>query len=131
MRAFTRGDPVTVQSWLSVQSLVDDVVYRHHHKLYPVVDDGRLTGCVSLDDVSGVPREDWRHRTVGDIARTCSIENTVHPDADALDALHAMRRGNRSRMMVAENGSLVGILSMRDLLEFFALKADLEERAGA
>lgn len=131
VRAFTRGDPVTVQSWLSVQSLVDDVVYRHHHKLYPVVDDGRLTGCVSLDDVQGVPREDWRHRTVGDIAHTCSIENTVHPDADALDALHAMRRGNRSRMIVAENGSLVGILSMRDLLEFFALKADLEERAGA
>ena len=128
VRAFTRGDPVTVQSWLSVQSLVDDVVYRHQHKLYPVVDDGRLTGCVSLDDVKALPREDWRHRTVADVARACSIDNTIHPDVDALDALHAMRRGKRSRMLVAENGSLVGILSMRDLLEFFALKAELDER---
>jgi Zn-dependent protease len=128
VRAFTRGDPVTVQSWLSVQSLVDDVVYRHQHRLYPVVDDGRLTGCVSVDDVKSLPREDWRHRTVRDIARACSIENTIHPDADALDALHAMRRGKRSRMVVAENGTLVGILSMKDLLEFFALKADLEDR---
>jgi Zn-dependent protease/CBS domain-containing protein len=130
VRAFTRGDPVTVQSWLTVQSLVDDVIYRHHHKLYPVVDEGRLTGCVSVDDVKALPREDWRHRTVRDIARACSLENTVHPDADALDALHAMRRGNRSRMIVAENGDLVGILTMKDLLEFFALKAELEERAS-
>jgi hypothetical protein len=33
-------------------------------------------------------------------------------------------------MIVAENGSLVGVLSVKDLLEFFALKVDLEERAG-
>lgn len=130
VRAFTRGNPVSVPSWLSVQSLVDDVIYRHHHKFYPVVDDGRLTGCVSIDDVTAIPREDWRHRRVADIARVCSVENTIHPDADALDALHAMRRGGRSRMIVAEDGNLVGILSIKDLLEFFALKAELEERTG-
>jgi Zn-dependent protease len=130
VRAFTRGNPVSVPSWLSVQSLVDDVIYRHHHKFYPVVDDGRLTGCVSIDDVTAIPREDWRHRRVADIARACSVENTIHPDADALDALHAMRRGGRSRMIVAEDGNLVGILSIKDLLEFFALKAELEERTG-
>jgi Zn-dependent protease len=131
VRAFTRGDAVTVPSWLSVQSFVDDVIYRHHHKLYPVVDDDRLTGCVSTDDVKALPREDWHHRRVADIARSCSVENTLHPDTDALDALHAMRRGGRSRMLVAENGTLVGILSVKDLLEFFALKVDLEDRDGA
>lgn len=130
VRAFTRADPITVPSWLSVQSLVDDVIYRHHHRLYPVVDDGHLTGCVSTDDVKTLPREDWRHRRVADIARACSGENTLHPDTDALDALHAMRRGGRSRMLVAENGTLVGMLSIKDLLEFFALKADLEERSA-
>lgn len=128
VRAFTRTDPVTVPSWLSVQSLVDDVIYRHHHKLYPVVDDERLTGCVTTDDVKALPREDWHHRRVADISRDCSVENTLHPDTDALDALQAMRRGGRSRMLVAENGTLVGILSVKDLLEFFALKVDLEER---
>jgi Zn-dependent protease len=130
VRAFTRGEPVTVPSWLTVQSLVDDVIYRHHHKMYPVVDDGRLTGCVSTDDVKALPREDWRHRRVADVARACSVENTLHPDTDALDALHAMRRGGRSRMLVAENGTLVGMLSIKDLLEFLALKADLEDRNG-
>lgn len=130
VRAFTRADPVTVPSWLTVQSLVDDVVFRHHHKLYPVVDDGRLTGCVSVDEVKALPREDWRHRTVGDIARGCSVDNTIHPDTDALDALQSMRRTGKTRMIVAENGTLVGVLSMRDLLEFFTLKAELEDRGS-
>ncbi|HUF30873.1 MAG TPA: site-2 protease family protein [Gemmatimonadaceae bacterium] len=131
VRAFIRSEPVSVPGWLSVQSLVDDVVARHQHKLYPVVDDGVLTGCVSTDDLKTLPREDWRHRTVADIARSCSVENTIHPDADALDALHAMRRGGRSRLIVAENGALIGVLSLKDLLEFFALQSELEGRSSA
>jgi CBS domain-containing protein len=59
------------------------------------------------------------------------VENTIHPDADALDALHAMRRGRSSRLLVAENGTLVGILSLTDLLEFFALQAEMEGRSTA
>ena len=131
VRAFLRSEAVSVPSWLSLQSLVDDVIARHQHKLYPVVDDGTLTGCVSTEDLKTLPREDWRHRTVADIARVCSVENTIHPDADALDALHAMRRGRRSRLLVAENGTLVGILSLKDLLEFFALQAEMEGRSTA
>lgn len=131
VRAFIRSEAVSVPSWLSLQSLVDDVIARHQHKLYPVVDEGRLTGCVSTEDLKTLPREDWRHRTVADIARACSVENTIHPDADALDALHAMRRGRRSRLLVAENGTLVGILSLKDLLEFFALQAEMEGRSTA
>lgn len=131
VRAFIRSEAVSVPSWLSLQSLVDDVIARHQHKLYPVVDDGTLTGCVSTEDLKTLPREDWRHRTVADIARACSTENTIHPDADALDALHAMRRGRRSRLLVAENGTLVGVLSLKDLLEFFALQAEMEGRSTA
>ncbi len=130
-RAFLRSEAVSVPSWLNLQSLVDDVIARHQHKLYPVVDEGILTGCVSTEDLKTLPPADWRHRTVADIARACSVENTIHPDADALDALHAMRRGRRARMLVAENGTLVGILSLKDLLEFFALQAEMEGRSTA
>ena len=36
------GDPVSVPPDLSVQGFVDEVVYRHLHKLYPVMDQGRV-----------------------------------------------------------------------------------------
>ena len=36
-----------------------DYVYRHHYKMFPVVDGGRLVGCVGLRDIKELPRERW------------------------------------------------------------------------
>ncbi|HUF78439.1 MAG TPA: site-2 protease family protein, partial [Thermoanaerobaculia bacterium] len=44
---FMQAEPVTVPRHISVAELVEDYVYRHHHKLYPVVDGARLVGCVT------------------------------------------------------------------------------------
>ena len=38
---------------ISVAELIDDYVYRHHHSMFPVVDNGRLVGCVSTHDING------------------------------------------------------------------------------
>lgn len=126
VRRFMHTDPVLVPAGISVQSLVEDYVYRHHHKLYPVVDDGRLVGCITLDTVKSIPREQWSSHSVAELADACTPETTIGPDTDAMSALARMRRGGRSRLLVVEGDRLVGILTRRDLLDFLALKVDLE-----
>ena len=54
----------------------------------------------------------------------------MRPDADVLDAWNRMSRGGRSRLLVVENGELVGILSLRDLMQYLSLKFDLEQAGG-
>jgi CBS domain-containing protein len=63
---------------------------------------------------------------VRDLAEHCSPENTIGPDVDAVQALAQMRRNNSSRAMVVENDRLVGVVSLKDLLEFLSLKVELE-----
>lgn len=126
VRRFMRSDPIAVSPSISVKELVEDYIYRHHHKLYPVMDDGRLAGCVSVDQVRKVPREEWESRRIADVAAECGSSNTISPDTDALDALKLMRRSGSSRLLVVENGELQGVLTLKDLLQFFALKVDLE-----
>jgi predicted transcriptional regulator len=65
--------------------------------------------------------------TVGDIAADCASDNTISPDADALEALSAMRRNNASRLMVVEKDRLIGIIALKDMLEFLSLKVELDE----
>lgn len=125
---FMETEVVTVPRSLSVRELVDDYVYRHHHKLYPVMDDDRLVGCVSTKEVRELPQEEWERQSVGSIAQPCSEENTIAPRSDAMDALSRMSRGGSSRLMVAEGEALHGILALKDLLEFFSLKMELEDR---
>lgn len=124
---FMHPDPVAVPRAISVADLVSDYVYRHHHKIFPVVDGDRLVGCVSTKEVRALPREEWDRQTVGALAEQCSGENTVPPDLDAMAALSLMSRTGRSRLLVAEHGRLLGILSLKDLLKFFSLKMELEE----
>jgi CBS-domain-containing membrane protein len=122
-----RKDLVTVTPEASVQELVDDYIYQHHFKMFPVVENGTLKGCVTTRDVRKVPRQDWPTRTVGEIADDCSCENTIAADADAMGALSRMNRTGRSRLLAVDGGRLVGIVALKDLLKHLSLRIELEE----
>jgi predicted transcriptional regulator len=54
---FMKKDPVTVASSLTVQQLVDEYIYVYHFKMFPVVDSGRLVGCVTTKEMKALARE--------------------------------------------------------------------------
>jgi CBS domain-containing protein len=97
--------------------------------LFPVVRDAdMLAGCVTTDMVRALPRDEWPRHTVQEITKSCSAENTITPDMDAADALSRMSRANMARLMVVDGGRLLGIVALKDLLEFFSTKMELEGR---
>ncbi len=126
VRRFMTEQPITVPSSATLTSLVDDYVYRYHHKLFPVTTDGRLDGYISTQDLQDVPKDQWDERTVREVARPCQRDNTIAPDADAMDALARMNKLQTSRLMVVENNALVGIVALKDLMKFLSLKLELE-----
>jgi CBS domain-containing protein len=118
--------PITVPPDLSVREFVEDYVYRHHHKVFPVVRDGRLLGCITTAQVSAIDGEQWDRRAVAEIMEPCSEDNTVAPETDTLEAMTKMQRTGRSPLLVVSRGQLLGILSLRDLLELLTLGLELE-----
>jgi CBS domain-containing protein len=57
----------------------------------------------------------------------CSKTNTVSADMETTKLLSAMvRPGKESRYMVVDDGQLVGMISLKDLLELIALKLEIE-----
>jgi len=128
VRRFIKTEAVTVPPSISLEHLVEDYVYKHHFKMFPVVEDtDRLLGCVTTKQVKEIPREEWGQKTVGEIAAQCSPENTIEPQADAMKALSLMNRTGNSRLMVVENKRLVGIITLKDLLGLLSLKVELEQ----
>jgi Zn-dependent protease/CBS domain-containing protein len=123
---FMTPDPVTVPPTISVQDLVEQYVYQYHYKTYPIVQDGELVGCVNTRAIQDLPRDQWTEHTVGSLARECSLDNTVAPTADAMEALSRMSRTRNSRLMVVQGERLVGMIALKDLLSFLSLKLKLE-----
>jgi predicted transcriptional regulator len=124
---FMNKDPVTVSSDVPLEQLVHDYIYKYHYKLFPVVDNGTLRGCVTLQQVKDVPPEERKAKTVQDIMVECDSENTIAPDTDAMKALSLMNRTDKSRLMVVADDHIEGIISLKDMLRFLSLKVELEE----
>jgi predicted transcriptional regulator len=126
VRRFMNDHPVTVPPSATLKDLVENYFYRHNFKMFPVADDGHLLGCITLNQVKAIPREEWEGRTAQSIAMPCSGENTIPPEADAVKALSAMNRTHASRLMVVDHERLVGVISLKDLLNFLSRKIELE-----
>jgi Zn-dependent protease/CBS domain-containing protein len=127
VRRFMKSDPVTVSPTITVEDLIEDYIYKHHFKMYPVVEDGRLVGCVTLSQVKNIPREERAEHTVRELAESCSENNTVGPDEDAVKALAIMQRTRSSRLMVVDGNRLAGVITLKDMMGLLSLKIDLEE----
>ena len=127
VRRFMNPNPVTAPGSITVEQLVEDYIYKYHYKMFPVVDNGHLLGCITTRQVKEVPREKWSQETIGELASRGSHENTISPETDAVKALALMHQSGTSRLLVVEGNKLVGILTLRDLMQFLSLKVELEK----
>jgi Zn-dependent protease/CBS domain-containing protein len=126
VRRFMTHETIAIAPGLPLRRFVEDYVYEYHYDLFPVVEGQRLVGCVSTRQLKTVPRQEWERLTVADVMAPCSEENTVDPGMDAIEAMSLMRRSGTSRLIVAVGDRLVGIVVLKDMLELFSLKMDLE-----
>jgi Zn-dependent protease len=126
LRRFMTTNVSRVPPDLDVAQLVEKYFYRQHHQLYPVCQDGRLLGYVTPNEIKDIPHELWPRRRVSEIMATQFDLVRIAPDSDAAEALTQMQRTGRVRLLVVDGHSLVGILTLKDLLDFLSLKIELE-----
>jgi Zn-dependent protease/predicted transcriptional regulator len=127
---FMRRDPETVPPSVTVRTFVEDYVYQHHFKMFPVVEKSKLLGSVTINDIRKVPREKWDSVTVQDVMKPCSDDNTISADMETEKLLTSMMHpGRQSRYMVVDDGQLVGVIALKDVLELIALKMEIEKPA--
>jgi Zn-dependent protease/CBS domain-containing protein len=123
---FMKRDVITVSPDATIEDLVDHYIYRYHFKLYPIVTDGHLAGCVSIPLIKNIPRTEWTSRRVRDIAGQCGDVNVIRPDDTAMSALAKMNQFQVTRLLVIDGDRLVGIITLKDMLSFLSMKTELE-----
>lgn len=131
VRRFMSHDPITVSPGLSVQSLVDDYLYRYLHDMFPVLEGTKVVGCVSKKQVGNLSRAAWPHKSVADIMDVCSPEKTVQAGSDAGKALAQMNKTGLSQLLVLEGDRLVGMITLKDLLRHLVFRLNLEDMERA
>jgi len=119
------ADPEVVPPSLTLEELVESHFLRKRHQAFPVVDDGRPVGLVTLQHVKDVPRDSWRSRRVRDVMRDVS-ELTVESHDSMTHALEQMEVASERRVLVVDEDRLVGIISGSDVATWLQRNAELE-----
>jgi Zn-dependent protease/CBS domain-containing protein len=100
---------------LSLQDAVDDYFMRYNHGAFPVEEQGRTIGLLALREVRRVPREQWPTRRVRDHMVPLGDQVVVAPDARMDGVLGKLQDGEAGRVLVAQDGEVVGIITPSDL----------------
>jgi Zn-dependent protease/predicted transcriptional regulator len=121
---------LTVPPEITVQQLVSDYFLVHHHGGYPVVKDGQVLGIVTLQCVRNVPKENREYETVQQAMIPCERAVIVKPSTNAFDAMQNMAKNKVGRVLVVDEGRLVGIATREDIVRAIQTRQDLELGPG-
>jgi Zn-dependent protease/predicted transcriptional regulator len=108
-------DPYTVPGSITVQEFVDEHLFRGRHHGYPVVDEGRAVGIVTLERIKRVPKEEWDRRTVAEAMAAAEDGVVVTPEEPMDRVLDRLNASETGRLLVSEGDQVVGILTRSDI----------------
>ena len=118
-------DVVSVPPGLSVRALIERYFLTHGYGGFPVVDDGEVSGIVSLGDVKRVPPEDYDRLTVREVMIPLTERLTIAPEEDVSVALHRMAEEELGRLIVMQRGLMLGLVTKTGLSRFLQMKLEL------
>src|SRR5208283_435043 len=116
---------IFINSWLTIDELVNDYFIRYPYSGFPVMDDGVLKGIAIAHDANQIPRMEWINRRVSDILKPIDEKYKVSEELDAVDALTKMLHQDIQELLVIKNQEVIGIVTLRDVMSLFKMKTDL------
>jgi len=103
--------PFSIEPDVLITHLIDAVLPLHRQVAFPVAQNHRLYGMLSLEDLKALPRERWHLTRARDVMRPIAPRFFVEPNATLDYAQELMKRnGIGSVAVVGKGGELVGFL---------------------
>jgi chloride channel protein, CIC family len=131
VREVMRNLVVSAEAQWTLREFADRIGSHHAHAAYPVYEDGRVAGTVSMISLSKVPSENWLDARVSDIMNR-HVKH-VSPDCDLQEALRLLlaQHNQHILLVMCATGELQGVLTKTDILSAMNTRGgELASNAG-
>ncbi len=119
-------DCYTIDPETSVQEFVHEQLLRSGRRCFLVVQDGRLLGLITPNEVRAVEPRAWPFTAVRSVMRSANNVHVVSPDMPAMEALETMGREDVNQLPVMSDGRVQGIVSRAHVLQVLRSRAELK-----
>ncbi len=120
-------DIISLTPETTVEGAVQDYFLRYGYGGFPVMDEGRFLGFVTLKEVKDLPRDRWHGTRVSELAVPHERRWEVSAGDGADKALEMMIMGDQGRLAVTERGRLIGLITRNGIARYIQIRGQLKE----
>jgi CBS domain-containing protein len=115
-------DIVTLNPSVSLDEAVNQYFLRYGYGGFPVIDDGKFLGTITLKEVKNVPREDWGRVKVLEVYVRHDKKWEVSVNDDVTKALELMIKEDKGRIVVTERDKIIGLITRNGIARYVQIK---------
>ena len=123
VRDLMSSDCPSVSPDLPLDQFVHDIL-RTGRRCSLVLDQDRMVGLITPQDVRAIESEMWPQKRVGDAMRPASKIHFVSPEMPATEALETMAREDVNQLPVTIDGKVVGVVTRSHILQSLQLRRE-------
>ncbi len=117
---------ISIPPELPLRHLINEYFLRYGYRGFPVVQEGKVLGIVSIADVKDILEGEDGNRTVEEVMIPISNRILIAPEASLAEALKKMVQEGVSRLLVVREDKMVGMITKTGLLRFLEIRHILE-----
>ena len=112
---------VSIPSQCTIEQAVSQYFQPYGYGGFPVLEDGRLAGLITVHEIQAVSSAVWPSRHVGQVMRPVSPSLIVEPDDPVIHVMERMAREGWDRLVVMQDGHVIGMVTQSAILHFLQL----------
>jgi Zn-dependent protease/CBS domain-containing protein len=118
-------DLITLPSTISLEEAVTDYFLKHGFGGFPVTQNGRFLGFITLKEIKNVRREEWGSVKVSEVTIPHQEKWAVSLEDDALKSLELMIKEDKGRIAVMDQGVLIGMITRNGIARYLQIKNEM------
>jgi Zn-dependent protease len=124
-------DPIVLGPDETVAGAIENYFLRHGFGGFPVAAEGKVLGVVTLAQVRDCPASERASRRISEVMRPADRTIEIAPGAGVIDAIRQMAAADSGRLLVVEQGKLVGLITRTGVTRYVHAKTQLSAPATA
>jgi len=118
-------DVPVVHANLSVQTLIDNYIMQSDNRAFIVLDDERMLGLVTIEDIRKVAPESRSEMLIRNVMTPSQKMVVVAPEEEASEAFERLQAKDIRQLPVVNGNKIVGLLRRKDIIRWLQFQSNL------
>jgi Zn-dependent protease/CBS domain-containing protein len=120
-------DIVTISPNITIDAAIHEYFLKYGYGGFPVVDDGKFLGILTLREIKNISKERWKDVRVSGVFIPHDKRWEVSEEEGAIKALELMISEDKGRLVVIEKGNVIGLITRNGIARYVKIIGEINK----